>query len=180
MRRKPVLICGLLVAPVLCLSVFGYGQPPHAFVKSEEDAFNQVAAERRARLADRLGLYIESLSKGEFGGIYDLMPDACRRGLGKDEWLKHLRHESPGRIRQFVVEEVYAGDHAAPESLGGEQWIAGGCATYLDGNKTARYKAAVHVVWLNGDWYICGSGIAVEGPDNEYLRCPAPRAGGAA
>ena len=107
----------------------------------------------------------------DFASIYDLMPDGCRHGLGKDAWLKQVRYESPGRIKQFVVEEVYAGNYTGSENLSGEKWIVKGCGTYQVGNKSVNYQASIDALLLNGEWYICRSGIAVESTDNQYIHC---------
>jgi hypothetical protein len=125
----------------------------------------------RAKLIGRLELYILSVSKGDLSSVYDLTPDACRHGLNKEEWLKQVHYESPGQMRRFVIDEVYAGDYTDAANLRGKKWNAKGCATYQVGRKHIKYQYNLSLLLNNGEWYICSSGIVVLGADNHYALC---------
>jgi hypothetical protein len=169
---KRMTLLAIIAATILYSSTTALSQSNRTFVKLTDNALNQVPSRVRARLIVRLELYIKSLNKAEFGNVYDLKPEACRGSLAKNEWLKQVRDESPGRIQRFVIEKVYTGDYTAPENLQGEKWIVTGCGTYKKGKKSVRYNVSYSMLLQNEEWYICTSGIAIQGAANEYIRCP--------
>jgi hypothetical protein len=137
----------------------------------KDKALDQIPADNRARLVERLELYIRSSIKGELSGIYDLMPDGCKYGLRKDEWLKEARYEGPGQLQKFILKDAYNGEYDSPEILPGEKWIIRGCRIYKVGNDSISYDASYSALMVNGEWYICRSGIASEGKPDNYRRC---------
>jgi hypothetical protein len=171
MWKRTVTLFALLLTSVLCLSLSASSQSTGEYVKIEAAAVEQVPSDSRARLTERLEDYVRSVNVGDLGHVYDLRPVACRYGLPKEEWLKQVRVESPGRLMSFAVEEVYAGDYTAPANLQGEKWIVRGCATYQKGRKRVRYKASISAVLAEGEWYVCSNGVAVEGKDERPIPC---------
>jgi hypothetical protein len=171
MRKSSLTLFFLLFTSALCLGLSASSQSAGEYVKVGTDAVKQVPSDRRARLIERLEDYVRSVNAGDLGRVYDLKPVACRYGLSKEEWLKQVHAEAPGRLSGFVVEEVYAGDYTAPANMQGEKWIVKGCATYRKGHKRVNYKASISVVLADGEWYICNNGVAVEGKDERHLPC---------
>ena len=169
---KRMTLLSIIAAATLYSGTTALSQSNQTFVEWGDNALDQVPAQVRARLIERLELYIKSLNETEFGNIYDLKPPACRGNLAKDEWLKQVRDVSPGHIQRFVIGEVYIDNYSDSENLQGEKWIVTGCGTYNKGKKSVRYKVSYDTLLQNEEWYICTSGIAVQGTANKYIRCP--------
>jgi hypothetical protein len=167
LKYRNVMILTLIV--VLCVSVFGQSTPQLLTIKP--DALSQVAPEKRARLAERMELYLRSMNAVDLDEIYALMPRSCTHGLDRSDWRKQAHVKPAGLIRAFYVNEVYVGDYTSVANVEGEKWIATGCGTYQRDNKTVTYKASVNLVLAGDEWYICGSGVAIEGKHNKPMRC---------
>lgn len=171
MRRHLISFFLLLAATLPCFSATVV-QSDEKLVRVIDGALSQVPARMRARLLERLERYVESIRAGQFANIYDLMPDACRHGLSRVEWIKQVRYEAPGQLNQLVVDEVFRGDYTAPKGLKGEKWIVHGCGTY-SGRLSGRYITSYSTVFANDEWYICHSGVPIEpGTSDQYIRCP--------
>jgi hypothetical protein len=170
-NRHLIPILALLLPSYLRWEMAVFSEPPGKSLQIKGEALEQVPLEKRARLLERLGRYLDSLRKEEFSNIYQLIPDGCRHGLSKDQWQKQVRYESPGRIEGLIVSEVYQGEYEAPEILQGEKWIVKGCAIYRRGKESTSFQASYSLLLLNAEWYVCRSGILVEGKDNHYVRC---------
>jgi hypothetical protein len=145
--------------------------PTQEILKVEDGALDQVSQSLRARLLARLKLYLESMAKDDLGTVFDLLPEGCRYGLSKDEWLKQVHIDSPGRIQQFTVEDVYKGDYTSGGKLNGEKWNVKGCGTYRKGNQSVNYKVSVGALLSDGEWYFCYIGELIEGAENQRVPC---------
>ena len=161
----------MLVALIVGLSTTAWPQKTEKFVTMKPDALNQVSTDKRARLAERLELYVRSTNAVDLDQIYALMPRACTHGLDGGNWRKQVHVKSSGLLRAFYVDEIYVGNYTVVANVDGEKWIATGCGTYQRGNKTIKYKASIHLVLAGDEWYICGSGTAVEGKQNKPMPC---------
>jgi len=162
------IILGTLIA---ALSVTAWSQKTGKLVTMRPDALNQVSQEKRARLAERLELYVRSMNELDLDQIYALMPKSCTHGLDRNNWRKQVHAKPSGLLRAFAVDEIYAGDWTLVTNVDGEKWIATGCGTYQLANKTVTHKASINLVLAGDEWYICGSGVAVEGKQNKSMPC---------
>ena len=111
------------------------------------------------------------MNTSDLDEIYELMPTSCTHGLNKETWRKQVHVKSPGLMSGFCVDEVYVGDYTLVANVDGEEWIATGCGTYQQGAKTLKCKASINLVLSGNEWYICGSGIAIEGKHNRRVQC---------
>jgi hypothetical protein len=170
MRKRFVFLLLPVVATILAINSMGLSQS-NKFLQIKDKALEQVHSTNRDRLIERLELYIGNIIKGNYSNVYDLMPDGCKYGLRKDEWLKEARYEAPGKLQKFILKNAYKGDYDSPEILPGEKWIIRGCGVYKIGSDTMSYDASYSALLMNGEWYICNSGVAVEGKENDYVRC---------
>jgi hypothetical protein len=170
MRKRVVFLISFIITLFLSLSVIGLSQD-NKILQVKDEALDHVPSANRERLVERLKLYIGSSIKGELSDIYDLMPDGCKHGLRKDEWLKQARYAAPGRLQKFILKDAYTGDYDSPEILPGEKWIIKGCGIYATKNGVVGYETSYSTLLMNGEWYICNTGNAVEGNDNDYIVC---------
>jgi hypothetical protein len=161
----------MLVTLIVGLSMTAWPQEAGKFVTMKAGALSQVSTDKRARLAERLELYVRSTNAVDLDQIYALMPRSCTYGLDRNDWRKQVHVKSSGLLRAFYVDEIYIGNYTVVANVDGEKWIATGCGTYQQGNKTTKYKASIHLVLAGDEWYICGSGTAVEGKHNRPMRC---------
>lgn len=146
-------------------------QSKDGYVRATEDALSSVLPRLRNRLVERLNFYVKNVRQKNFSEIYDLMPEDCRYHLTKDDWLSQAHYEGPGQLQEFLIEEAFVGDSKPPDVHYGERWVINGCATYKKGKEVISYKAGYAALLLGDEWYICWGGIAVEGPDNQYIKC---------
>lgn len=160
-----VAISVMLTAPTV------KAQPVPQFVKFTDKSLTEVKTGLRGKLKDRLELYIQALNKSELGTIYELMPDACRHNLVKEDWLKQVVFDSAGQIQDFTVETVYQGGFTSPENLKGRRWIVKGCAKYLVGGKAVSYQLSIDAVQRKREWYFCGSGNSIGSSADYLLTC---------
>jgi hypothetical protein len=161
----------ILLALVASLSISAWPQKTERLVTMKPDALNQVSTDKRARLAERLELYVRSTNAIDLDQIYALMPKSCTHGLDRTDWRKQVHAKPSGLLRAFAVGEIYAGDWTLVVNVDGEKWIATGCGTYQLANKTVTHKASINLVLAGDEWYICGSGVAVEGKHNKPMPC---------
>jgi hypothetical protein len=170
MRRRFAFLLLLGMAIILAMNAPVLPQG-NKLLQIQDSALDQIPLANRARLAERLELYISSLIKGKFSDAYDLTADGCKYGLRKEEWLKKAHYEGPGQLQKFILKEAYTGDYSSPEILPGEKWIIAGCGVYRVGNESISYDSSYSVMLMNGEWYICDSGVKVEGKEKTYARC---------
>lgn len=168
--RKQFVFLFLVIASMLAVNMTGLPQS-NSVLQIKEEALDQIPSANRVRLVERLELYIESLIKHDFSNAYDLLPDGCKHGLRKEDWLKEVRYESPGQLQKFILKDAYTGDYDSPEILPGEKWIITGCGVYRVGNESISYKSHYSAMLMNGEWFICRSGVAIEGEKKDYVRC---------
>ena len=166
-QRQRIVLLALLVT----FSAAASPQTTSKFVTSKEDALHNVPSDQRSHLTDRLELYVRSSNAVDLDQIYTLMPRACTHGLDRSSWRKQVHVQSFGLLRAFSVEEIYAGDYTSVANVDGDKWIATGCGTYRRDKKTVTYKASINLVFANDEWYICGSGVAVEGKHKKPIPC---------
>jgi hypothetical protein len=161
----------ILLALVASLSITASSQKTETLVTMKPDALSQVSTDKPARLAERIELYVRSMNELDLDEIYALMPKSCARGLDRNNWRKQVHAKPSGLLRAFAVSEIYAGDWTLVANVDGEKWIATGCGTYQTANKTVTHKASINLVLAGDEWYICGSGVAVEGKHNKPMPC---------
>jgi hypothetical protein len=167
-RLAPLLVS--VITLILAINPIGLSQDGK-FLQVQNKALEQIPSDNRARLIERLELYIRSLIRGELGDAYELMPDGCKHGLRKEEWLKEASYKPPGPLQRFILKDAYTGDYDSPEILPAEKWIIRGCGIYKVGGEPVSYAVSYSTMLMNGEWYICWSGIATEGKADNYIRC---------
>jgi hypothetical protein len=170
MRKRFTIAVSIIITTILCVNVIGLSQG-NKILQLKDEALEQVPSDNRARLVERLESYIRSQIKGDLNNIYDLMPDGCKNGLRKDEWLKEARYKPVGQLQKVILKNAYTGEYDSPEILPGEKWIINGCGVYKVGDESVSYEASYAALLMNGEWYICRSGISIEGKDKNYIRC---------
>jgi len=167
-NRLQATLALILIGLVVCAGA--RPRAGRALAQLDDNPLEPVPGNLRVPLLNRLEEAVTYLSAPELGKFYDIMPDECRKGLSKDEWLAQAHVEAPGQLSGLAVEEVRKVDpyDGTPHAREGQWWRIDGCAEYKKGSETLRVVATFIVVWRSKEWRVCSLGRRVgEGGSEE-------------
>lgn len=145
---EPKLCLPLLV---LLLSCSAQGQ-----IRYEMDVFTPIPETRRARIEERLKLFVELQRTEQWGKHYDLFSAMRRRGEGKTDYINFMRQALDKgweqRLLFFAPREVQQMQMDAKTKV----WWVIGCAGMKEEGREVRRAAYVEAVWERSDWFFSG------------------------
>jgi hypothetical protein len=152
MRRSLASIFLLvLISPVL------FAQAPSG--AKEEKVFAAVPQHLRARLIERLNLYVEYERTKQYGKLYDLLwvSVTAPMNLSREAYVDASKKTIAKGYRSVLLE--FKPTDTLNLSLNDEDIVRydiWGTARVDDGEKVFKRDAAIEARWINGDWYFSG------------------------
>ena len=141
-NRKVIIVAAL----ILICSAAAYGQRKEV----KPDTLAAVPAARRARLIQRLELFVAYYRTREWNKLYDLLGEQAKAyvegGLSRERFLKELPKPKLNKFKPDIVSLM----------LGTEEngiWIIWGCGEYSRAGPDEKLRSTIEAYFQNGDWY---------------------------
>ena len=144
-----MLLSGLII---VMLTVSGFAQ------KKAEKVFAVVPEAARARLLERLHLYVDYQRRKEYDKLFELFSDATINkyfhGQSKADFVKAYQSGDERGSSSRVIEFTPTDTEKISADGAGEFFVVYGRAKVSEGNKVIEKKrAAIEAHLQNGDWY---------------------------
>ncbi len=125
----------------------------------EEKVFAAVPQHLRARLIERLNLYIEYERTKQYEKLYDLLWEsvATPTNLSRDAYVEASKRTIAKGYRSVLLK--FKPTDTLVLSLNDEdqgRYDIWGTARVDDGEKIYEKNAAIEARWINGEWYFSG------------------------
>jgi len=124
----------------------------------EQRVFDPVPEALRARLIERLNLYVDSQRRKDYDQLFDLFSDATLNkffhGQSKADFVKAYQNGdtqgTSSRLIEFTPTEI----EKIAGAGGGELFVIYGRARLCEGGKAIeKERVAIEAQLQNGDWY---------------------------
>jgi hypothetical protein len=157
MKATPIIGVGYAQFLMIALIIVLLGLCVHGQSK-EQQVFDPVPEALRARLLERLHLYVDSQRRKDYGELFDLFSETTRnkffRGQRKADFVKAFQNGeaqgSSSRLIEFAPTHV---DKIEGED-GRDIFVIYGRAKLCEGGKAVQKKrVAIEAQVQNGDWY---------------------------
>lgn len=120
--------------------------------KVEVDVFADVPADKRARLIERLEMFIQYYRDGDKNKVYDLIGEQAKRsyanGLSRESFLKESYLL---KLKKLKVESVAVPTGAKDEQV--VNIIIYGCAEYKRFGPNKKLQSRLEAFYQDADWY---------------------------
>jgi len=155
--RNLLATISLLAFVVSAMYVPAYSQATEQ--KKAQKAFEVVPLHLRARLIERLNLYVEYERKQQYEKLYDLLWEYVvdPNLLSRDAYVEASKKTIAKGYRDILLEFKPTGiiDLSVNEE-GIVRYDIWGTAKAKGEGKTYERDAAIEARWINGDWYFSG------------------------
>jgi hypothetical protein len=128
--------------------------------KKEQKVFADIPQNLRARLIERLNLYVEYERSRQYEKLYSLLQESGndQPKFSREEYVAASRKRIAEGYRSMLLE--FKPTAAINLSLNDDdkaiRYSIWGKARFDDGGKSSERDAAIHAYWINGDWYFSG------------------------
>lgn len=146
---------GCIIRPGLCLpllvlllSCSAQGQ-----IRYDDDAFEAIPETRRARIEERLKLFVELQCTEQWAKHYDMFSTLRRSGEGKTDYINFMRQALARGWEQRLLFFAPRGVRQMQMDAKTKVWWIIGCAGMKEEGREVRRAAYVEAAWERGDWF---------------------------
>jgi len=150
-KLKMCVTAAALMMTMMAATVYSQGKV--------EKKFEAVPEHLRARLIERLDLYVEYERTRQYEKLYDLLLEsvAVPRTLDREGYAEASRRLIAKGYRSVLLKFKPHSTLALTLNDGDvERYDIWGTAKVDDGKKIYEREAAIEARWINGDWYFSG------------------------
>jgi hypothetical protein len=155
LRHLRPLLCGLCL---ILLASFGAQAQ-----ERKQKALEAVPEHLRARLVERLDLYVEYERTKSYEKLYDLLLEsmAAPHGLTR-EGYRSASEKAIGEGRRKMLLKFKPTWTVDLSDEAGPRYQIFGRAKVSDGKQAYESEAAIEARWVNGDWYFSSLGEVLD------------------
>jgi hypothetical protein len=138
---------------IALVAICAYGQD------GDQKVFDAVPEPSRARLIERLKLYVECERTRNYDKLYDLSLEsvATPKKFERDAYVEASKKAVAKGYRNVLLQfKPTRIDDLSIADQGVVRYHISGLAKVEDGEKVYEKDAAIEVRWINGDWYFSG------------------------
>ena len=141
----------LLLVLIFCISTHGQSK--------DEEVFDSIPAQLRARLTERLKILIEYQRTQQWEKQYDMLSELVTQGDSKEEHVKRLKHWYAEGLGDILIDFVPKSVAVHSESVEYGEWTIFGCAKLREKGRVVQLYASVSAYREKNDWYFSPVGI---------------------
>ena len=139
------LLCICSLVTVVTVSMISQSGP--------QDVFSPIESTRRARLAERLRLFVQYQTTKQWEKQYGLLAELITRSQSKRDFVDSNRQAYNKWGRTPLLDFVPSKVTLQPVDTTRKVWFISGCSVVLEKGQQIRKAALVEAYWEKNDWF---------------------------